>query len=117
MIVWNRHIWLSAGRDQTGRNVLVPVSVPEMTVRLRGVLHAASPTIHYGKPRRKTIDTICGKRAYPVALRVDEDHAIVPIWPPPTRFGLGERCPECRDAAERKRPDPMYREVELRGVA
>lgn len=116
MIVWHRHIWLSAGRTAEGVNVLVPMSVPHMTVRLRGVLHAAKPTLNSKNPRRKTIDTLCGKRAYPVVLNIEPEYAVVPVWPIPTRFELGDRCSACGVAADRKRPDQMYREMTIAGA-
>lgn len=113
MKVMAGHVWLPLGRTGQGRNLYVPFSVPEMTVWARGVLHAAKPTLNRDNPRRKTIDTICGKRAYPVIVNVDESHAIVPIWPMPVRFGLGGRCPDCTVGAERKKPDVMYRGMDL----
>lgn len=113
MIVAFQHVWLSLGRTDHGRNVMVPFSAREMTVKARGTLHAAKPTTNHRSPRRKTIDTICGKRAYPVIINVDDAHAIVPPWPVPTRFGLGDRCQGCVDAAQRQRPDVMFRGVEI----
>jgi len=114
VIILGKHIWVPIGTNQ-GRRVIVPFSADHMVLIRRGTLHAAKPTL--GHKRRKTMDTLCGTRAYPVTINVDDDNAIVPIWPTPTRFGLGTRCITCRDLAARKNPDPMYRGVEIEKVA
>lgn len=71
----------------------------------RGTLHAAKA--RYGKSRRKTYDTACGRRALAMAFPVlnQPDTTMTVHWPPyvdQAREWGYERCRDCMTAAPGK---------------
>lgn len=109
LTVMDRMIFYPVSRRADGRVVYVPISEDLMTFTDRGVAHAVKPTLK--RTRRRTLDAVCGRRAYPVLLLVDETHALVPVWPPYKHIEGMDRCEACWQETGRRRPHRMWKGV------
>lgn len=108
MVAW-RSIWFPIGRGSDGEPVYVPTSEPHMVASDGRLFHAVDTTLKVNH-RRKTVDTVCGKRAYRFGLSAIKGCTILPIWPTPARWSEDrQRCPDCFAATGKRRPHVMYR--------